>query len=124
MTPSALVNSLDFPVSAINCSATSTATLTCASSVLAPKWGVATTFGCWINFKVTAAFGGSSSNTSNAAPPHIPLSKALSNAASSIIPPLATLIILTPRLHEANALSLIKSAIKKKLVFQNVFLSS
>lgn len=58
---------------AMNCSATSTATLVCASSVLAPRWGVTTTFGCAMRFKVVGFFGGSSGNTSNPAPPHWPL---------------------------------------------------
>lgn len=46
-------------------------TLTCASSVEAPKWGVAMTFGCDIRVFSSALFGGSSVKTSNPAPPHL-----------------------------------------------------
>lgn len=45
-------------------------TLTCASSVDAPKWGVAITFGCDIRVLSSELFGGSSVKTSNPAPPH------------------------------------------------------
>lgn len=45
-------------------------TLTCASRVEAPKWGVAITFGCDIRVLSSALFGGSSVKTSNPAPPH------------------------------------------------------
>lgn len=47
-------------------------TLTCASSVEAPKWGVAMTFGCDIRVFSSELFGGSSVKTSNPAPPHFP----------------------------------------------------
>lgn len=45
-------------------------TLICASSVEAPKWGVAITFGCDIRVLSSELFGGSSVKTSNPAPPH------------------------------------------------------
>jgi hypothetical protein len=47
--------------------AISTATRFCASTVLAPKCGVAKTCGIWTRLK---SFGGSLSNTSKPAPPH------------------------------------------------------
>jgi hypothetical protein len=108
-TPGVVVNCLLLPVRAMNCSETSTATRTCASLVLAPRCGVATTFGCWISSKVTGSVGGSFSKTSKAAPPHRPSFKACNKSASLMIPPLATLTIRTPFLQELNTLSQIKS---------------
>ena len=118
---------------ATNCSATSCATFSWASAVLAPRWGVASTLGwpirerklkegerksvcdfsgifltiCLLSKLLFTyfSFGGSCVNTSRAAPPHWPLSSALSKDSSSMIPPLATLITLTPFLHFANTAS-------------------
>ena len=58
-----------------------------------------------INSENYFSFGGSCVKTSSAAPPHWPLCRALSNASSSMIPPRATLITLTPFLHLANTAS-------------------
>ena len=72
----------------------------CASAVLAPRCGVNTIFGCERNGK--SAGGGSTSNTSSAAPATCPLSSAASSAPSSISPPRAQLTIRTPGLHSAS----------------------
>jgi hypothetical protein len=93
----------------IICWANSIATRFWASRVFAPKWGVQITDGCWIRFKST---GGSSSKTSRPAPLHWPELRASSNAFSSIIPPRATFINLTPRRHNDNTSLLIKSISK------------
>ena len=69
---------------------TDTATFSCASTVDAPKCGVTTIFSCAIKGE---SIGGSCSKTSNAALLINPSSKAFTRALSSMIPPLATLII-------------------------------
>lgn len=102
------------------------------------------TLGCDIRVKSCALLGGSSVKTSNPAPPHL-LSylksniyingtqnklksrlfvlkykltfKALKSAASSTIPPLATLTIFNPFLHLLNTSSLIRSNLKNKFIF-------
>ena len=72
------------------CSATSTATLTCASAVEAPKWGVKMMFSCSLSLD---SLRGSSSNTSKAAPAIFPSAIASARADSSIVPPRAQLIM-------------------------------
>ncbi len=74
--------------------AASTATLTWASSVEAPRWGVTSTAGCLTSG--WSAGGGSGSKTSIAAPATLPAFSASSSAASSIRPPRAQLMIRTP----------------------------
>ena len=75
------------------CSATMTATLIWASLVDAPRCGVTMTFGCSSSGLPT---GGSFSKTSSAAPATLPDLNASSNAASSMMPPRAQLMIRTP----------------------------
>ena len=75
------------------CSATCSATLTCASLVDAPRCGVQMKFGV-PNSGLSLA--GSVWNTSSAAPATWPLSSAAFSAASSIRPPRAQLMIRTP----------------------------
>ena len=89
---SALVTPPDTRKSAI-CSATWIATLTCASLVDAPRCGVEMKFGVPNSGDSLA---GSCTNTSSAAPATWPLSSAAFNAASSISPPRAQLMIRTP----------------------------
>jgi hypothetical protein len=75
--------------------AMSLATFTCASSVLAPKWGVHETLG-WAKSFLVLSPGGSFSYTSKAAPPTWPASRASSRSISWTIPPRAQLIMCTP----------------------------
>lgn len=63
--------------------------------------------------------GGSSGKTSRAAPPHCPDSRASNSAASSIIPPRATFITLTPFLHFDNVLVDIKSVVIKHFLLNS-----
>lgn len=56
-----------------------------------PRWGVGTTLGCLMSSKITGFFGGSSVNTSRAAPPHCPDFNEFNKASSSTMPPRATL---------------------------------
>ena len=71
-------------------------TLSCASTVDAPKCGVSTTFGALR--KGESLGNGSISNTSSAAPATWPACNASASAASSINPPRAQLMMRTPRL--------------------------
>ena len=75
------------------CSATWIATLTCASLVDAPRWGVETKPGVPNSGEAEA---GSSTNTSSAAPATWPDSSASFSAASSTRPPRAQLMMRTP----------------------------
>lgn len=86
----------------INWRATSCATFAWASRVDAPKWGVHKILEFW---RSDGFLGGSSSKTSSAAPDTCPDWIAERSADSSMIPPLATLIILTPFLHDISVLS-------------------
>jgi hypothetical protein len=79
---------------ATNCSATSMATFSCASSVDAPRCGVQITFG-WPTSGLPAGVG-SSTKTSRAAPPRCPESSAASSAPSSTMPPRAALTSSAP----------------------------
>mmetsp|Transcript_20290 Transcript_20290/g.61861 ORF Transcript_20290/g.61861 Transcript_20290/m.61861 type:complete len:477 (+) Transcript_20290:705-2135(+) len=75
--------------------AISSATLPCASSVEAPRCGVATSLGCSISAHSCSA-GGSDSNTSTAAPATWPDCSAASRSASLMMPPRAQLMMRTP----------------------------
>ena len=77
------------------CSATCRATFSCASSVLAPRCGVAMTLSM-PNRMFSVA--GSLANTSSAAPATCPVDSAAASATSSINPPRAQLMIRTPAL--------------------------
>ena len=81
------------------CSATCSATFSCASVDEAPRCGVVTTCG-WLNSTLLVA--GSSENTSTAAPPTWPLSSAARRSSSTIRPPRAQLTIRTPGRHLAS----------------------
>mmetsp|Transcript_26064 Transcript_26064/g.50614 ORF Transcript_26064/g.50614 Transcript_26064/m.50614 type:complete len:345 (-) Transcript_26064:228-1262(-) len=89
----------------IDC-AISCATLACASSVEAPRCGVAMTFGCLISGH-SSSFGGSLSKTSSAAPATCPLSSACRSASSSMMPPRAQLTMRTLGFIDASASALI-----------------
>merc|ERR1712142_848986 len=99
-------NSLVPLVKSTNCWAISTATRVWASSVDAPKCGVAMTFLCLASSAPTPT-GGSVSKTSKAAPLTVPALMASSSADSSMMPPRATLRIATPFLHLESASALI-----------------
>src|SRR3972149_4886443 len=86
---------------ASTCSATSTATRSCASAVEAPRWGVTMTFG-WRSSGLSLA-GGSGSKTSSAAPAMVPFSSAFSSAASFTRLPRAMLIRRAPGFIFANS---------------------
>ncbi len=83
--------------------AVSRPTSSCASSVDAAMWGVATT---WGSFASVQSLGGSVLKTSRPAPPTMPASIARCSAASSISSPRAVLIRRIPGLHVANRSSL------------------
>lgn len=98
----------------ISCSAISRATRSWASTVEAPRCGVQTTRGCWINCQVVVpSFGGSWTKTSRAAPLQRSEIRASSRAASSTIPPRAMLIMRTVDLQRFSASALIRSALIK-----------
>ena len=71
-------------------SATTSPARSCASRVLAPKWGVATTL---LNANNGESVVGSLTNTSSAAPAIVPLRSASARSSSFTIPPRATLTI-------------------------------
>lgn len=73
-----------------------------ASLVLAPRWGQLMTRSCSTKAR---SRGGSSVNTSSAAPAHWPERRARSRAPSSTIPPRAQFTTRTPFLHWAKVLS-------------------
>lgn len=75
-------------------SAISTATPSWASTVEAPRWGVTITSG--LPTRGWSAGGGSTANTSSAAPATILSSRALAKATSSMTPPRATLTMRAP----------------------------
>mmetsp|Transcript_939 Transcript_939/g.2950 ORF Transcript_939/g.2950 Transcript_939/m.2950 type:complete len:223 (-) Transcript_939:565-1233(-) len=75
--------------------AISAATRACASSVDAPRCGVAITLGCLMRGH-SCSSGGSDSNTSRAAPATWPASMEARSAASSMMPPRAQLTMRTP----------------------------
>lgn len=90
------------------CSQTSMLTFSCASTVEAPRCGVATTFGWAISLiAAESCSGGSVLQTSMPAPARCPLLRASSNAASSIMPPRATLRIRAPFFMLWSSLALI-----------------
>lgn len=90
------------------CSHTSMLTFSCASTVEAPRCGVATTLGWLISFVAAeSCSGGSVLQTSMPAPAMCPFSSASSRAASSIMPPRATFRIRAPFLMLCNSLVLI-----------------
>ena len=82
------------------CSATCSATFSCASAVAAPRCGVQTTFSS-ANSGLSVA--GSVSNTSSAAPATWPAAIASASAASSTRPPRAQLMMRTPCFVRASA---------------------
>ena len=81
------------------CSAMLTPALSCASLVLAPRWGVTTTEGSENSGETVV---GSAEKTSNAAPATAPEATAAANAASSTIPPRAVFTIRKPGLAAAS----------------------
>ena len=76
-----------------SCSATCSATFSCASVVEAPRWGVATT--CSMP-NSTLSFAGSLANTSRAAPATWPLSSPAFRSASTTRAPRAQFTMRTP----------------------------
>ena len=90
------------------CSQTSMLTFSWASTVEAPRCGVATTFGWAISLVAAeSCSGGSVLQTSMPAPARCPLSRASSRAASSIMPPRATFKIRAPFFILWSSLALI-----------------
>ena len=86
------------------CSATSVATLNCASSVEAPRCGVAITRSCASScFKTSLSPTGSWLKTSRATPARRFSCSALSKASSSINPPRAQLISRAPGLSRCSS---------------------
>ena len=91
------------------CSAMSMATLTCASSVLAPRCGVVMMLG--MPSRGLSSGAGSVEKTSMAAPPILPALAASASAASSMMPPRATLISRTVGFISASFSALIMPAV-------------
>mmetsp|Transcript_11045 Transcript_11045/g.36670 ORF Transcript_11045/g.36670 Transcript_11045/m.36670 type:complete len:410 (+) Transcript_11045:598-1827(+) len=90
--------------------AISSATLPCASTVDAPRCGVAMSFGCLIRAHSCSA-GGSDSKTSSAAPASWPDSSAASRSGSLMMPPRAQLTMRAPGFMVAMDALLIMSRV-------------
>ena len=93
---------------AATCSAMIMPARSCASTVLAPRCGVATTLS-YLNSGLSVV--GSLGYTSTAEAATLPLSMARAQASSSMIPPRATLMTRTPSFILANSSSPMKPSV-------------